>query len=146
MTPSTVLTAFVVFSSVTHLASIAVALLRFRRSANTSASAQSGPAVSVLRPLCGIDNHAVETLTSTFELDYPDHEILFCVASPDDPVVPLVKSLMANYPGANAELLVGDDRVSLSPKLNNLLKGWRYAAHDWIAIADSNVLMPPDYL
>ena len=27
-----------------------------------------------------------------------------------------------------------------------MLKGWRAAAHDWIVIADSNVLMPPDYI
>jgi ceramide glucosyltransferase len=36
--------------------------------------------------------------------------------------------------------------VSDNPKLNNVLKGWRAASHDWIVIADSNVLMPPDYI
>jgi ceramide glucosyltransferase len=36
--------------------------------------------------------------------------------------------------------------VSNNPKLNNVLKGWRAASHDWIVLADSNVLMPRDYI
>src|SRR5580693_7357392 len=38
------------------------------------------PAVSIVRPLCGIDPFARETLASTFALDYPAYEILFCLA------------------------------------------------------------------
>ena len=33
--------------------------------------------------------------------------------------------------------------MSNNPKLNNVLKGWRAAQHDWIILADCNVLMPP---
>ncbi len=65
-----------------------------------------------MRPLCGIDNYAADTLRSTFELDYPHCEILFCVASAKDPVLPLVRGLIAEHPGARAKLLIGDDRVS----------------------------------
>ena len=36
--------------------------------------------------------------------------------------------------------------MSPNPKLNNVVKGWRAARHDWIVIADSNVLMPRDYI
>ena len=36
--------------------------------------------------------------------------------------------------------------MSNNPKLNNVLKGWHAATHDWIIIADSNVLMPRDYI
>ena len=43
-------------------------------------------------------------------------------------------------------MLIGDDRVSPNPKLNNVIKGWEAAAHQWIIIADSNVLMPRDYI
>ena len=99
-----------------------------------------------MRPLCGIDNYAADTLRSTFALDYPHCEILFCVASAKDPVVPLIEALMAEHAGAGARLLIGDERVSSNPKLNNVLKGWRAAEHDWIVLADSNVLMPRDYI
>src|SRR5258708_24984786 len=89
---------------------------------------------------------AADTLRSTFDLDYPHYEILFCGAAAKDPVVPLVEVLIAEHPRANARVLVGDDRVSSNPKLNNGVKGWRGARHDWIVLADSNVLMPPDYI
>jgi ceramide glucosyltransferase len=99
-----------------------------------------------VRPLCGIDNYAADTLASTFALDYQHYEILFCVASAKDPVFPLVKSLMAQNLSRPAKLLIGDDHVSPNPKLNNVVKGWQTAIHQWIIIADSNVLMPRDYI
>ncbi|TIP98053.1 MAG: ceramide glucosyltransferase, partial [Mesorhizobium sp.] len=41
---------------------------------------------------------------------------------------------------------VGDDRISGNPKLNNCVKGWEAARHRWVILADSNVLMPRDYV
>jgi len=138
---------FCIVTTALHVASIAIAIVRFRRSAPPEPlSAQEFPPVSLVRPLCGIDNYAADTLRSTFALDYPRCEILFCVASARDPVVPLIESLMAQHPQAGARLLVGDERVSNNPKLNNALKGWQAASHDWIILADSNVLMPRDYI
>ena len=136
--------AFCIAVSTIHIATIAIAIGRFRRTPRREP--RQYPSVSLVRPLCGIDNYAAETLRTTFELDYPQHEILFCVASSTDPVLPLVRSLIAEHPQVTAKLLIGDDRVSSNPKLNNVIKGWRAAAHDWIIIADSNVLMPRDYI
>jgi len=138
---------FLVATTGVHIASIAIAALRLlRRAPGDSRGFQNHPPVSLVRPLCGIDNFASDTLRSTFELNCPRCEILFCVATAKDPVIPLVEALMAEQPGADARLLVGDERVSNNPKLNNVLKGWRAARHDWIVLADSNVLMPPDYV
>jgi ceramide glucosyltransferase len=127
-----------------QIASVAIAIARLQRKAPPLLG--NYPPVSLVRPLCGIDNYAIETLRSTFELDYPGCEILFCVAETIDPVLPLIKDLMAAYPAVEARLLIGEDRVSANPKLNNVIKGWRAARHDWVIIADSNVLMPRDYI
>ena len=54
--------------------------------------------------------------------------------------------LIAEHPNVSARLLIGNERVSDNPKLNNMVKGWYAANHPWIVMADSNVLMPPDYL
>jgi ceramide glucosyltransferase len=135
---------FCIAVSFIHVVSIAVAIGRFRR--KPAGEPLPYPPVSLVRPLCGIDNYAVETLRTTFALDYPQYEILFCVASARDPVIPLVRDLIAEYGGADAKILIGDDRISSNPKLNNVIKGWRAASHDWIIIADSNVLMPRDYI
>ena len=130
-----------------HVFSIVVVSARLsRRRARNPAPEQELPPVSLVRPVCGIDNHATDTLSSAFKLDYPHYEILFCVASAGDPIVPLVRTIIAAHPDAGARLLVGDERVSNNPKLNNVLKGWRAAQHEWIVLADANVLMPPDYL
>jgi len=139
--------AFCITTTALHLASVAIAIYRFRNNApREPLPSQNLPPVSLIRPLCGIDNYAADTLRSTFDLDYPQYEILFCVASAKDPVVPVVESLMADHAESGAKLLVGDDRISSNPKLNNVVKGWRASTNDWIVIADSNVLMPPDYI
>jgi ceramide glucosyltransferase len=110
-------------------------------------SAQSDAAgVSIVRPVCGIENHGEETLRSAFHLDYPNYEIIFCAAAASDAVVPTVQRLMAEHPEVPARLLFGNETISDNPKLNNVCKGWRAAAHDWLVMADSNVLMPRDYL
>ena len=83
------------------------------------------------------------------EIDEPgdwSYELIFCVADPGDPIVPLVERLIAAHPQVPARLILGDERISENPKLNNCLRGWRAAAHDWVVLADSNVAMPPDYL
>jgi ceramide glucosyltransferase len=102
--------------------------------------------VTIVRPVCGVDNFARETLGSTFQLDYPDYEIIFCVARDDDPVIGLVRELIAARPAHRARLLIGDDRVGPNPKLNNVVKGFDAARGRWMIMADSNVLMPRDYI
>jgi ceramide glucosyltransferase len=129
-----------------HVASIVIVTLRLRRHNPSETAPRNFPPVSLVRPLCGIDNYAADTLASTFALDYPRYEILFCVAAATDPVVPLVEALISRHGGVSARLLIGDERVTSNPKLNNVLKGWRAAAHQWIVLADSNVLMPRDYV
>jgi ceramide glucosyltransferase len=127
-----------------QITSIAIAVVRLRRKAPPHPG--DYPPVSLVRPLCGIDNYAAQTLLSTFELAHPCFEILFCVADASDPVLPLIKDLIAAHPTVDARLLIGNDCVSANPKLNNVVKGWRAASHDWVVIADSNVLMPRDYI
>jgi ceramide glucosyltransferase len=147
--PAPILSAIATFSiaaTAIQIASLTIAIRRFRRSTHETSLSAQYPPVSMVRPLCGMDNYVADTLRSTFELDYPCYEILFCVASADDPVISLARRLIAENPAVNAQLLIGDDRVSSNPKLNNIVKGWRAATHEWIIITDSNVLMPNDYI
>jgi ceramide glucosyltransferase len=139
-----------IFASVAtllHLVSTAVSLVRLRRSRRSnSATIPAGERVTIIRPVCGVDPFERLTLCSTFKLDYGDYDIIFCSASEQDPVVPLVRALMSEHPHVRAQLLIGDDRSTPNPKLNNLMKGWRAATAPWIVMADSNVLMPVSYI
>ena len=99
-----------------------------------------------MRPVCGVDNFEHETLASSFGLDYPDYRVIYCAARAGDPAVAAVRELIAAHPEQAAELLIGDDRAGPNPKLNNTIKGFDAATTDWIVMADSNVLMPRDYI
>ncbi|WP_292379879.1 ceramide glucosyltransferase, partial [Mesorhizobium sp.] len=104
------------------------------------------PPVSIVVPSRGVEPFTQETLDRAFSLDWPRYEMIFCVAHAEDPVVKLINAAIARFPNVPARLLVGDDRISANPKLNNCIKGWQAARHDWVILADSNVLMPKDYV
>lgn len=129
-----------------NFASIAIAAYRCKARPRTLPVPAHAPAVSIVRPLRGLETFSEETLGSSFVLDYPSYEVLFCVQSANDPVIPLVERLIAAHPHIPARLLVGDDYVSVNPKLNNCVKGWDAARHAWVVLADSNALLPPDYI
>lgn len=116
------------------------------RSERSHRAPSARPPVTVVRPLRGLEPFSRETLRSTFEIDYPDYEILFCVADRDDPIIPLVHQLIATCPDRDASILIGTDRLGDNPKLNNMAKGLRAARFDHIVFVDSNVFTPPDYL
>ncbi|ACB97225.1 Ceramide glucosyltransferase [Beijerinckia indica subsp. indica ATCC 9039] len=105
-----------------------------------------GPGVSLIRPVCGLETFSQETLASSFRLTYPTYELIFCVARAGDPVVKLVERLIAAHPHVPARLVIGDEKVCENPKLNNCVRGCDSAQFDWIILADSNVLMPQDYI
>lgn len=145
------MTAFCGMACLVHLASIFAALIRRKaRPGASSATRADAPAVTIVRPVCAIANHIAETPESSVNLDCPNYEVLFCVASRKgprkSPIVPTVAALLCRYPKARAPLLVGDERISTGPKLNNSAKGWKAAANDLIVIADSNVPMPRGYI
>jgi len=104
------------------------------------------PPVTIVQPHRGVEAFSSETLASIFALDYPAYEIVFCLADAGDPIAPIIRRFIAAHPQQPARLLIGDDPISGNPKLNNVVKGWKAAKYDWIVLADSNVLMPPDYL
>jgi ceramide glucosyltransferase len=137
--------AFCATATLLHIASIAVVVARVRRPLASSAVLARGEGISIVRPLCGLENFEA-TLASSFDLACRRYEILFCVAQAHDPAIPVVQRLIDSHPNVPARLLVGNDRISDNPKLNNVVKGWHAASHAWIVMADSNVLMPVDYL
>ncbi len=132
-----------------HIFTVVVAIVRCRSRAPSTLRFDrhpNPPPVAVLRPVRGIDQHDELTLRSGFALNYPNYELVFCCADAGDPAVALIRRLVAEHPKIPARLLVGDDRSTGNPKLNNVIKGWQATGQDWVVLADCNVLMPPDYI
>jgi len=129
-----------------NVVSIIVAGWRMAPSGEPAPPVQKRPPVSIVVPARGIEAFTSETLARAFSLDWRDYELIFCVANPRDPVIGEIRRAMAANPGIPTRILTGDDRISANPKLNNCVKGWKAARYDWVILADSNVLMPKDYV
>ena len=106
-----------------HIASILAAIGRCRQSPPIEPPPNDAPGVSVIRPVCGIENHIEETLRSAFRLDYPHYEIILCAAAANDPVLPLVKRLMASHPHVPARLLIGNEIDQRQSEAEQCLQG-----------------------
>lgn len=144
---SLLLTSFLALTLGLHAISALLTIWRVARHPRQSAATQPTATVTLLRPVCGLDPNDAETLGSTFRLaPHPALDIVFCVAREHDPAVPLIRQLIAENLSRNARLLIGDERPTGNPKLDNLVKGWRGSQGAWVIMADSNVRLPPNYV
>src|SRR5215475_16137066 len=91
------------------------------RSQNADSSyAKFTPPVSILKPLCGMDPHAYESLRSHCVQDYPVFEIIFGVADPADEIIPAVQQLMAEFPAIPIRIVHCPQRLGSNLKVSNL--------------------------
>jgi ceramide glucosyltransferase len=105
------------------------------------------PAVTLLKPLKGCDSSTENCLRSWFTQDYTGRiQILFGVASADDPVCAIVRKLQTQFPSADARLVIGESLSGPNAKVSKLVELERLAAHEVLVISDADVLVPPDFL
>jgi len=125
-----------------NLASVALGLLPRRRRASTDA----GPSISIIVPVKGAEAAAAANIEALFRQDYPDFEIVFAVADPDDPAVRLIERAMDAHPNVAARLTTEPLPPSGNPKLDNLRRAWRWVRHELIVTCDVNIRFRPDEL
>ncbi len=77
---------------------------------------RSAPAVSLLKPLCGLEPGLYENLRSHFQLDYPAVQIVFGVRDAGDPALRVAERLRVEFPDADVALVV--DPGSTAPIRN----------------------------
>jgi ceramide glucosyltransferase len=104
------------------------------------------PAVSILKPLKGVDAELESNLETFFGLDYPDYEIVFGVGDDDDPAIELARRVASRHPDLPTRFSVGGPDVGSNPKVNNLANILRRARHEVLLISDSNVAVEPAML
>src|SRR6266571_4895956 len=78
--------------------------------------------------------------------EYSEYEIIFAVAEPDDPVVPVIERLQADFPDRSIRLIKGVARVGANRKVNSLCRLVHEAKYDFVVMSDSDVRVEPDYL
>ncbi|XP_067211180.1 ceramide glucosyltransferase [Linepithema humile] len=104
------------------------------------------PAVSVIKPLMGVDPNLFGNLETFFTMEYPRYELLFCVEDDSDPVLMLVRKLIEKYPEVDARLFVGGCHVGVNPKINNMQPAYEAAKYEFVLISDSGIRMKEDTL
>ena len=103
--------------------------------------------VTIFKPLKGLDPHTRDCLRSWFELDYPGQiQILFGVASAEDPVCGLVEELIAEHPNRPARLVICGGVVGANAKVSTLSQLERHAQHALWVISDADVRAPRSLL
>jgi ceramide glucosyltransferase len=119
----------------------AAALLRRRRP-----PLEDLPPVTILKPLKGAERGLYENLVSFCDQDYPGLQLLFAVASPDDPALSVVARLRRDRPGRDIDVVVSDGRLGCNPKINNIANAYPLAKHGLLLLSDSDIRVPPDFL
>ena len=104
------------------------------------------PAVTVLKPLHGVEPLLEQALESFFLLDYPDYQLVFGVQSAADPVLPVLERLRARYPARDAAVVVNPARHGSNGKVSNLINMLPSARHDVLVISDADIHAPPYFL
>ena len=105
------------------------------------------PPVTLLKPLKGCDASTEDCLRSWFAQDYTGEiQILFGVASADDPVCAVVRKLLEEFPKAAAQLVVCGPSIGANAKVSKLADLGKLAKHEILVISDADVCVPPDLL
>jgi ceramide glucosyltransferase len=102
------------------------------------------PGISLLKPLCGVDDALAENLRSFSELDYPEFEVLLGVKDRLDAAWPLACALAAR--DARFRVVQQRSTPGLNPKVNQLVTLAAEAKHELLLVSDSNARLPSEAL
>jgi ceramide glucosyltransferase len=121
-------------------------LIFARRRAEALGEGSPLPAVTILKPVHGLERHLARNLRSACALDYPDYQVVFSVQRVDDPALPLLREIQREFGSERVTVAVTDSEPVVNGKVQNLLGGIKAARHQVVVISDSDMLLRPDYL
>ena len=105
------------------------------------------PGVTIMKSLKGPDPGMMDAFRSHCRQNYAgEFELLFGVASLDDPAVVAVKELQAEFPERAIGLVECPERLGTNGKVSTLAQLAEHARHDFLLINDSDITVSPCYL
>lgn len=107
------------------------------------------PAVTVLKPLRGLDAEAYHNFVSFCHQDYPPEcfQIIFGTLSVDDPALEAARRLQREFPLLDIQVVSGEGVLEgFNRKVCNMAQMLPYAKHSTLVLCDSDMRVTPDYL
>jgi ceramide glucosyltransferase len=118
-----------------------IATLRHMRRREQATGFQ--PPVSILKPVHGLDPGFAQAIRSHAEQQYPEFEILLGVSDDNDPAIPQIERLQAEFPPLRlirAHPAAGNQKVGVLQELA------AQARYDVLLVNDSDIGVPACYL
>jgi ceramide glucosyltransferase len=141
-----VLAVFGVITSTVYSLMVAWAVLRFRRRAASAGTRDFQPPVSVIKAVHGDEPDLEEHLTSFFQQDYPEYEILFCARHADDLGLAAARRAASRFPHVPARILTCGEPQWPNARTFSMETMRREARYPILVASDSDVSVAPDYL
>jgi ceramide glucosyltransferase len=105
------------------------------------------PAVSILKPVRGLDHEMYSAFASHCAQDYAGEvEILFGVSSLRDPALIAVRQLQEEFPDHAIRIIECPEVLGANGKVSNLVQMLPHARHPYVVINDSDIVVSPQYL
>lgn len=106
------------------------------------------PKATVIAPCKGIDNVLEENLAALFAQDYPDYEIIFAIASEDDPAREVIERVIRRHANISSRIVIAPPKADRSEKVNNLLEAitCSSAESNALVFVDSDARARSDWL
>lgn len=102
--------------------------------------------ISILKPLAGADEGLERNLSSFFEQQYPEFEILFAVRDAGDPAVRIVEALQKEFPARPSRLVITGEAPYPNAKVFKLDRMLAQARYDLLVMSDSDIRVSPGFL
>ena len=107
---------------------------------------QRPDAISLLKPLAGLDLDLESNLRTFFEQEYPEFEILFALRNSNDPAAEVVSRLQREYTNIPSRLLITGEPPYPNAKVFSLAQMVAAARNDLVVMSDSDVRVTPTLL
>jgi ceramide glucosyltransferase len=140
------------FSSTVFLFMVLIAAVRWQRGARTYQKAatttpeSSLPAVTIFKPVHGMEAQLEENLESFFEQDYPAFEIILGARDANDAGLQLAERIRQRYPQIKSQIVASGPPTWPNAKVFSLSKMIPCSTNDYFVTSDSDVRVSRNFL
>ena len=121
-------------------------LARRARQQAASVDISSLPAVTILKPVHGMEPRLRENLASFFLQDYPDYEIILGAREAENAALQAAEEVRQRYPQVKCRVVISGPPTWPNAKVFSLDRMIASSSNDYFVISDSDVVVAPDFL